>query len=168
SPDGRRLAFVATADGKSSLWVRPLESLTAQALPDTDDAKYPFWSPDSRFIGFFAGGKLKKIEVSGGPAATLCDAVDPREGTWSRDGVIIFAPNCGDRLYRVSTWGGAAPPATTLDPSSQENSHRWPHFLPDGRHFVFFVRLLSGSATIAAVTQSSRSPRTVCWPIRGV
>jgi serine/threonine protein kinase/Tol biopolymer transport system component len=140
SPDGRRLVFVATADGKNSLWVRPLDSLASQALPGTDDARHPFWSPDSRFLGFFAEGKLKRIEVSGGPATTLCDVVDPRGGTWSRDGVIVFAPNLTGALYRVSTAGAAATPATKLDPSGQENSHRWPHFLPDGRHFVFFVR----------------------------
>ena len=93
SPDGRRIAIVATsADGKSQLWVRSLDTLTAQALAGTEGAFQPFWSPDSRFIGFFAGGKLKKIEVSGGPPITLCDAPDPRGGTWNRDGVIVFGP----------------------------------------------------------------------------
>jgi hypothetical protein len=106
SPDGRRLAFVAyDSPGKQRLWVRPLDSLTTQPLPETEGANYPFWSPDSRFIGFFAGGKLKKVEVSGGPPQTLCDA-NGRGGTWNRDGVIVFAPGTGSALYRVSAGGG--------------------------------------------------------------
>jgi Tol biopolymer transport system component len=140
SPDGRRLAFVATAEGKTMLWVRPLDSLTAQALPGTEGADHPFWSPDSRFIGFFAQSKLKKIEIAGGPAQTVCEAADPRGGTWNRDGVIVFAPNSQDALYRVSSSGGGSTSVTTLDRSGQENAHRWPHFLPDGRHFIYFVR----------------------------
>ena len=120
--------------------MRPLDSLTAQALPGTEGAEYPFWSPDSRFIGFFAQGKLKKIEISGGPAQALCDAAGARGGTWNRDGVIVFAPSFQDALYRVSASGGGVTSVTALDRSGQENSHRWPHFLPDGRHFIYFVR----------------------------
>jgi Tol biopolymer transport system component len=140
SPDGRQLSFVATADGKKLLWVRPLDSLTAKALAGTEGAAYPFWSPDSRFIGFFTQDKLKKIEVFGGPAQTLSDVVEGRGGTWNRNGEIVFAPNYLDALYRISTAGGEATPVTTLDRSHQENSHRWPYFLPDGRHFLYFVR----------------------------
>src|SRR5207253_469247 len=102
SPDGRRLAFIATdAMGKTLLWVRPLDSLAAQPLAGTDDASYPFWSPDSRFIGFFAGGKLKKIEVTGGLASPLCNATSGRGGAWNRDDVIIFAPDNRTGLSRV-------------------------------------------------------------------
>jgi Tol biopolymer transport system component/predicted Ser/Thr protein kinase len=139
SPDGRRIAFVATADGKNLLWVRPLNGLAAQPLAGTDNATYPFWSPDTRFLGFFADGKLKKIEASGGPPQTLCDAAIGRGGTWNRDGVIVFAPQPRQALYRVPASGGIATPATQLDGSRRETSHRWPVFLPDGRHFLYLV-----------------------------
>ena len=138
SPDGLRLAFVATdASGKNLLWVRPLDSINAQQLPGTEEATSPFWSPDSRFIGFFTAGKLKKIEVTSGTVQTLCNAVVPRGGTWSRDGVIVFAPTPNDPLYQVSVAGGEPTPLTKLDPSRQEASHRWPYFLPDGRHLLY-------------------------------
>jgi hypothetical protein len=115
SPDGRHIAIVAAgADGKLQLWVRSLETLAAQPLAGTEGAFQPFWSPDSRFIGFFAGGKLKKIEVSGGPPITLCDAPDPRNGTWNRDGVIIFGPEASSALERVSAVGGVPTAATML------------------------------------------------------
>ena len=138
SPDGRRLAFVAAApDGTEGLWVRPLDSLDAEALPGTDGASYPFWSPDSQFVGFFAQRKLKKIEATGGPVQTLCDAVLPRGGTWNRAGVIVFSANAGEQLFRVSSAGGQAT-ALALDQPNRE-SH-WPDFLPDGRHFVYLAR----------------------------
>ena len=141
SPDGRHLALVATAEGKTLLWVRRLDSLTARALPGTEGANYPFWSPDSRFIGFFTEDKLKKIEAAGGPAQTLANVTGGgRGGTWNRSEVIVFAPNYLDALYRISAKGGDATPVTTLDHSRQENSHRWPHFLPDSHHFLYFVR----------------------------
>ena len=141
SPDGRRLAFIATdATGKTLLWVRPLDSLAAQPLAGTDNAFYPFWSPDSRFIGFFAGGKLKKIEVTGGPTSTLCNALNGRGGAWNRDNIIVFAPDLRGGLSRVSAAGGEPSPVTTLDASRQESSHRFPQFLPDGRHFLYFAR----------------------------
>jgi Tol biopolymer transport system component len=140
SPDGLRLAYVAlNADGKAVLWVRPLDSLQAQPLAGTDDASYPFWSPDSRNIGFFAGGKLKKIEASGGPPLTLCDAPLPRGGTWSQSEVILFAPNLNAPLFLVSASGGTATPVTSPDPAKGEVTHRWPQFLPDGRHFLYLA-----------------------------
>jgi eukaryotic-like serine/threonine-protein kinase len=138
SPDGRRLAYVATTpEGKELLWVRPLDSLQPQPLAGTEGAAFPFWSPDSRFIGFFAGGKLKKIEASGGPPLTLCDATTGRGGTWNREGVILFAPTVSSPIHRVSAAGGAATPVTALDASKDESSHRWPNFLPDGRRFLY-------------------------------
>jgi serine/threonine protein kinase/Tol biopolymer transport system component len=140
SPDGLRLAYVAlNADGKAVLWVRPLDSLQAQALAGTDDASYPFWSPDSRNVGFFAGGKLKKIEASGGPPLTLCDAPLPRGGSWSQADVILFAPNLNAPLFLVSASGGTATPVTSPDPAKGEVTHRWPQFLPDGRHFLYLA-----------------------------
>jgi Tol biopolymer transport system component len=138
STDGLRLAYVAQgANGKFLLWVRPLDSLTAQPLAGTEDAGYPFWSPDGRSIGFFGLGKLKRIDASGGPPLTLADAPLPRGGSWSKDGVIVFAPSVNAPLYRVSSAGGTATPLTSLDPSKNETTHRWPHFLPDGRHFLY-------------------------------
>ncbi|MCA1573001.1 MAG: protein kinase [Acidobacteria bacterium] len=144
SPDGRRLAFFASSEGQNLLWVRSLDSLSAQALPGTEGASGAsslFWSPDSRFIGFFAGGKIKKIDASGGPPQTLCDAAaESRGGTWNRDGVIVFALDAFGPLYRVSAAGGEPIPVTALDQSRLETSHRWPYFLSDGRHFLYFVR----------------------------
>ena len=141
SPHGRSLAFVCTSgEGKKLLWVRPIDSLTARSLPGTEDAYLPFWSPDSRFLGFFSQGKLKKIEVSGGPPQTICEAPIGRGGTWSRDGLIVFSPQSDSALRAVSQSGGPLKPVTTLDPSRSESSHRYPHFLPDGRHFLYAVR----------------------------
>ena len=142
--------------------MRPLDSLTAHALPGTEGAYYPFWSPDSRFIGFFAQGKLKKIGVSGGPAQPLCDVADGRGGTWNRDGVIVFAPNLEDALYRVSTSGGGVTSVTALDRSGQEHSHRWPHFLPDGRHFIYFVRSPSGTGRGFTSARSIHKTKSAC------
>ena len=142
SPDGRRLAFVAsTVGGQSLLWVRPIDSLGAEALTGTNGAVYPFWSADGRSLGFFAGGKLKKIDASGGTPFPLCDASDGRGGTWNRQGDILFTPSVNAGIYRVSAGGGEVTPVTVLDPARYENSHRWPWFLPDGRHFLY----LSGS-----------------------
>jgi len=142
SPDGLRLVYVAiNADGKRLLWTRPLDSLTAQPLPGTEDAANPFWSPDGRFVGFFAAGsKLKKIEFTGGPTQTLADVQGSLGGAWNRDGVIVFSRSLGDRLFRVSATGGTSTPVTTLDESRKETAHLWPYFLPDGRHFLYLAR----------------------------
>ncbi len=136
SPDGRQIAFVAVSEeGKALLWVRSLDSLAAQSLAGTEGASAPFWSPDSRTLGFFAGGKLKKIDVSGGPPITLCDAPDNRGGTWNRDGLILFAPTNTTALQKVSASGGAPTRATVL--GQGELGHIRPSFLPDGRHFLY-------------------------------
>jgi Tol biopolymer transport system component len=141
SPDGTRLAFVAPgADGRNVLWIRPLDSLEARPLPGTERAFSPFWSPDSNSVGFMTPDKLKRIDASGGPPQVLCDARVGRGGTWNRDGVIVFSPYPTEGLFRVSEGGGAPAPLTKLDLSRRENSHRWPTFLPDGRHFLFVVR----------------------------
>jgi serine/threonine protein kinase/Tol biopolymer transport system component len=140
SPDGRHLAFVATLDGKNELWVRDLDSLAARPLPGTDDARFPFWKPDSRVIAFFASGKLKKIDVGGGPALTLCDAPLGFGGAWNTNDVIVFAPSVASGFLRVPAAGGKATPLTTLDTSQAETSHRYPWFLPDGHHFLYTAR----------------------------
>jgi serine/threonine protein kinase len=142
SPDGTRLVFVgSTADGKRMLWTRPLDSLTAVPVPGTEDASNPFWSPDSRFVGFFASQlKLKKIDLNGGPAQTLADVQGAGGGTWNREGLIIFAKSPSDKLYRVSANGGPVSPVTTLDESRKETAHVYPYFLTDGRHFLYLAR----------------------------
>jgi len=140
SPDGRRLAFVAVGDDeKNNLWVRSLNSSTAQILAGTEEAMYPFWSPDSGSIGFFAEGKLKTIEVGGGAIRVLADAPLGRGGTWNREDTIVFAPFILGPLKRVPAAGGAAVPVTRILREGSGQAHRWPFFLPDGRHFLFFV-----------------------------
>ncbi|HQR68292.1 MAG TPA: protein kinase, partial [Thermoanaerobaculia bacterium] len=145
SPDGRKLAFAARgADAKVRLYVRSLDSIEAQPLPGTEGAQYPFWSPDSRFIGFGADQKLKRIEASGGPPSILCSTTDyPKGGAWSPAGVIVFAPASGGPLHVVSENGGASKPITKLDGKRGDNSHRLPFFLPDGKHFLYLARLAS-------------------------
>jgi hypothetical protein len=142
SPDGRRLAFAATtAEGKTLLFIRPLDSASAQPLAGTEGASYPFWSPDSRRIAFFAQGKLMKVEASGGPVQALC-AIDVGigcGGSWSPQGTILFGNTVGP-ISRVSAEGGPASPVTTLDPARHEWSHLWPRFLPDGSHFLYLGR----------------------------
>ena len=138
SPDGRTLVFVVTdSTGTGHLWLRPLESLEAHELPGTEDADYPFWSPDNRSIGFFAGGKLKRIASDGGRPQVLCDASDGRGGTWNRDGIILFAPFAQGPLFRVPASGGDIIQVTHLDSTRKEIGQRWPHFLPDGRHYLY-------------------------------
>ena len=132
SPNGKVLAFTATSDDKRQLWLRPLHAITANVLAGTEHATDPFWSPDSSWIGFFADGKLKKIEAAGGTAQTLCDATNTRGGSWGADGIIVFAEfNSG--LFRVSAKGGVPAAFTTQDKNKRDIYHRWPVFLPDGR-----------------------------------
>ena len=137
SPDGQHVVFVARTQSVYQIWLRPVASQAAQALPGTEGGAFPFWSPDSRFIGFFAAGKLKKVPIDGGTSIVLCDAPAGRGGSWSRDNVILFTPSTTAGLQRVSSAGGSPAVVTTPDPGAGETSHRWPHFLPDGRHFLY-------------------------------
>jgi eukaryotic-like serine/threonine-protein kinase len=136
SPDGRNLVISATVNGKVQLWLRPMNGIQAQPIPLTEDARNPFWSPDSRFIGFFADGKLKKISANGGPVQTLCDVPSSRGGSWSRDNVIVFSPaNSGISIQRVPAAGGVP-----VDVTRTKGNQRYPVFLPDGRHFLYLKR----------------------------
>ncbi|OGU68854.1 MAG: hypothetical protein A3H45_09005, partial [Ignavibacteria bacterium RIFCSPLOWO2_02_FULL_55_14] len=138
SPNGKFIVFAALDSArKRNLWVRPVSALTGQMLNGTEGADYPFWSADNRFIGFFANGKLRKIEASGGPPQTLCDAPGARGGDWNLDGVILFASPSNGPLMRVSAAGGASTAITKLDSTRGDLSHRWPWFLPDGNHFLY-------------------------------
>ena len=136
SPDGQTLAFVAQGPGgKPAIWIRTLDSFTSRQLTGTEDSRSPFWSPDSRALGFFARGKLRRVDVNSGIAQTLCDAPGLNEGAWSRDGRILFGGAGALRI--VSSSGGVPQPATRLDPSRQDLAHHSPEFLPDGDNFLF-------------------------------
>ena len=139
SPDGRTLVIAATVNGKRQLWLRQMDALQAEPMAFTEDAGYPFWSPDSRYIGFFAQGKLKKVAASGGPSQSLCDAPAGRGGSWNRDDVIVFSPGtAGLSIQRVAAAGGVP-----VDVTKASGTQRHPAFLPDGRHFLY--DLVSGT-----------------------
>ena len=140
SPDGTRLAFVALdKEGTNALWVRALSASTAQQLGGTEGAMLPFWAPDSKRIGFFADAKLKTVGIGGETVQVLCRAPQGRGGTWSRDGTIVFAPFITGPLHRISDSGGAESPVTRIPGEGSGQAHRWPSFLPDGDHFLYFV-----------------------------
>src|SRR2546428_2951585 len=138
SPDGQKIVFVAMSEGRPRLWLRTLDSVSSRVLAGTDYARAPFWSPDNRSLGFFAGGKLKRIEIDGGSAQSLADAPDSLGGTWNRDGTILFVKSNGNPIFRVSAMGGESA-AVTHVMRPQQTSHRFPRFLPDDRHFLYFV-----------------------------
>jgi Tol biopolymer transport system component len=139
SADGRILAFVAAhMSGAPEIYVRPLDSLEARALPGTENAWAPFWSPNSQMIGFFADGKLKTIDLQGGGPVSVCDAPNGRGGSWAKDGNIIFTPDFRSPIYRVPASGGTPVPVTKVD-ESKHTSHRWPFLLPDGKHFLYLA-----------------------------
>ena len=156
SPDGHRVAFTGTlTDGASMLWMRSLESTVSQPLPGTEGAYLPFWSPDSRFVGFFAAGQLKKVDASGGPVQIVCNlGFQGRGGAWSKDGTIVFGSENGP-LYRVPASGGDAIALTTLDKSRRDVSHRGPQFLPDGRLLYLVQGGQNAGIYITSVDSSS-------------
>ena len=156
SPDGSMLAYSGrTPDGVIQLWVRALDEAEARALPGTENAQYPFWSPDSRRIGFFSNNKLRVIEAVGGPPLALCDATDGKGGAWNRDGVIVFAPSYNSPLHQVAEAGGESAAVTVFDAERKDNSHRHPRFLPDGNHFLYMARSAAGSGEGHAVMVGS-------------
>jgi len=137
SPDGSRLAFVASGDGLPRLWVRALEAVAAQPLAGTENAEFPFWSPDSRSIGFFADGKLKRVDVAGGPPPQVLAEASGAGGAWNPDGTILFAAAFRGPLWRVSDRGGEPRVVTRI--GEGQDGHRSPFFLPDSRRFLFFA-----------------------------
>jgi eukaryotic-like serine/threonine-protein kinase len=168
SPDGQRLAFAAArADGRPRLFIRTLNQLQATELAGTNGAFMPFWSPDSRSVGFLADGALKRIDLADGSVRTLANAAAPGPPAWSRDGVILFTPSRTSGLHRVPAHGGSSQPVTTPDASKGELAHVAPLFLPDGRHFLYLslTRTASGrsvpGATYGASLDGSEPPRTI-------
>jgi Tol biopolymer transport system component/predicted Ser/Thr protein kinase len=149
SPDGAALAFVAIgSDGNNAIWIRSLNAPEAHALAGTGGASFPFWSPDSRSLGFFAEGKLKTIEINSGSTLTVSDAPFGRGGSWGPDGMILFSPHTPAPIMRVSSGGGTAV-AVTKNDAANSVSHRWPFFLPDGRHFLYLAISINDPATDA-------------------
>jgi serine/threonine protein kinase len=165
SHNGRTLVFVATnSEGLDLVWVRPLDAPEAKSVPGTEGASFPFWSADDRSIGFFAGGKLKSVGATGGPVFTICDAPGPRGGTWNRDGVILFATTWSG-IYRVPSSGGTPAEITKVDGLHGETTHRWPYFLPDGQHFLYFAGA-SAEALSIHITALDSSNTKVLFPSR--
>jgi len=155
SHDGRRVAVVASKEGQSAIWIRSLDTLDAQLLAGSEGGLSPFWAPDDRALAFFADGKLKRIDLAGGPPVVLCDARDNRGGAWSSQGVILFSVGLTG-LQQVPAAGGAPTPATLL--AEGETGHTRPQFLPDGRHFLFspFSTSLQRTIYVGSLDSSDR------------
>jgi serine/threonine protein kinase len=162
SPDGRRLAMVAFSEGRQQIWIRPLESVVAEPLPETEGGISPFWSPDGRFVGFFSpgDGTLKRVALGGGPARIICTAQVDGVPIWGPDGTILFTKFL-DGIFRVSADGGEPTRVTQVDKGRRELNHYWPEFLPDGRHFLYMATALEESgmrATPGVYVTSIDSP----------
>jgi serine/threonine protein kinase len=151
SPDGQKIVFVANSENGSRLWLRSLGSVSAQPLSGTESAQFPFWSPNNRSVGFFADGKLKRVDVDGRSVQAMANAPQARGGTWNRDGTILFAPGSAGPIFRMSDAGGEPVPLTRPD-GPKQTGHRFPQFLADGRHFLYFV---TGSPEVRGVYISS-------------
>ncbi|HSU26667.1 MAG TPA: hypothetical protein VLI65_11835, partial [Pyrinomonadaceae bacterium] len=142
SPDGKKVAFSAASNGKNMLYVRDLDSEEVKLLPGAENPIEPFWSPDSRSVAYGSNGKLKRSDLNAGNAQVLCDAARMVGGSWSKDGVIVFVPDYRTTLVQVLAKGGEPTPVV-MDVDNDVRDHRYPYFLPDGRHFLFY-RGLSG------------------------
>ena len=140
SADGHAIVFVTASSTGSKLWVRQLDAAIAHELPGTDNGQYPFWSPDSKSIGFFANGKLERIDLAGGPPVPLATASNPRGGTWGAQGTIVFVPSASSGLWKIAASGGPPTQLTTVDAVRGEFTHRWPQFLPDGKRIIYLAR----------------------------
>jgi Tol biopolymer transport system component len=159
APNGHTVAVVGYLESarKNALWMNEVGSEKARSLAETEGASYPFWSAGGRTVAFFADGKLKTVDVSGGPVQTICDAPSGRGGTWNKDGVIVFTPDGrqGGGLHRVSASGETPKPISSPDKASGEDSHRWPMFLPDGKHYIYMAANFSGRNDADAILVGS-------------
>ena len=169
SPDGHWATFATKLQpGKPTLWIQALGESTARRI--VDGGTFPFWSPDSRFVAFFADGKLQKVEAAGGPPIVICEAPNGRSGGWNRDGVIIFSPDPTSGIVRVPASGGRPTPLTTLDTSHGETTHRWAIFLPDGLHFLYMAAAHGEGAKSESnaiyVGRLDSKERTLLLPVR--
>jgi serine/threonine protein kinase len=154
SPNGHTVAVVGRdSERKNLLWIYEPGAPQAKAIPNTEGANFPFWSPDGKSLGFFADGRLKTLDLSGGPVQTLCEAPTGRGGAWNKDGVIVFTPSgqLGFGLYRIAASGGTPTQITFPDREHAEDSHRWPVFLPDGNHFLYLAMDLSGRKVLSSI-----------------
>lgn len=157
SPNGKYLVFSATKSvWHDSLWLRSLDSPSARMLQGTEGADNPFWSPDSHWIAFTSDGKLRKVAIDGGTPLDICDGGSNRVGSWGPDGTILFVPGWASPVYSVSSNGGTPTPVTQIDKSRQEITHRWPQFLPDGKHFLFFARAPENSVYVGSLGTTER------------
>jgi serine/threonine protein kinase len=147
SPDGSSLAFVSPDEksGIPMLYLQTVGSSEIRVLPGTEGVSYPFWSPDGAYLGFFANGKLQKVAVAGGATQVLANSWAARGGSWGRRGVIIYAPDAQSPIWRINSDGSGAAPVTNKVFEGMEQSHRWPVFLPDGDHFLFWAGNFSGA-----------------------
>jgi WD40 repeat protein len=153
APSGRMITF-GTGLGDTRLWVRSAGAEDAHPLSGTEGGQFPFWSPDEKWIAFFAEEKLKKVSLAGTPPVTICGAPKGRDGTWSEDGTILFSPDAESPIHRVAAGGGTSAPLTKLDASQHETSHRWVKLLPDGRHFIYLA---------AAHADSKKQDQNAVW-----
>src|SRR5205823_11252697 len=161
APDGRQVAYSANDGGSTALFVRPINVEVPQKLAGTEGAGGLYWSPDSKWIAFFSGGKLKKVEAQGGPPQNICETPDSMGGTWNADGVILFASSKG--LQRVLAAGGEPSPVATAGDSQRE-----PYFLPDGRHYLYLSGKESAAAIYAGALDSKDATRLVTAQSRAV
>ncbi len=169
SPDGTMIVFSATPNGGwPSLWVRSLDSGMARSLKGTENAWFPFWSPDSKFIAFFVDGKLKKMDIAAGTPETIADAATGRGGAWGANNTILFCPSPADALFQVAATGGSVRPVTQIDTTRGDTSHRFPTFLPDGRHFLAFVQGASEGGNVLFGSIDSKESRIVMTADGGV
>lgn len=163
SPDGSKLAFLTASGMDTRLWVKDIATGTAQQIVDVEQPTFPFWSPDGRYLGFFSGGKLKKVALAGGPTQVICDAPEGRGASWNRHGVILFTPNILESLYQVPEGGGTAQKVTE---AKSGWTHRNPYFMPDGDHFLFIVRDAGagsavGGGSLYGASLSGEKPRQI-------